>query len=432
MKKSKSKSSAESESKNIINIPFGKVVGPLEEAKKKANELWGVDIEEDGTPHPFREILSKWAEKNSIQYIMTEWRKQKEEDIIKEEEDKSGAPIRTSNSLLSNIGRTETALQTSLELFPDEDQTLLSQETTYTPSEISLIYSLLPKLSDSIEVIPSLKSYIQKLGGNIEERKYNNSAPLPGRVPIIYDITELARLRYGIPKGQKVDNIYKKRLLSTDNKGRRGGELFELSRITKTFTIKGNGKECVLRAPLITLGRDASVIDQNGIVKKRAVEVYFEDVFLYDILEKYVRLPRNYPTIRAQFSNDTEVFRTIEAYLLQWRGDRVKKYTSALRELLKRTKGENLSEEEIAAQEKELRTSLDIDLSEYRIASTLTSSTYYKDTKRKKYLNKTKLRKDIEKAAESLERMGLIKGWRTGKTSSGGTKYIFSYNEKWI
>lgn len=432
MKKSKRKSSAESESQNILNLPFGKVLGPLEEAKKKAKELYGVDIDEDGTPHPLKEILSKRTEKNSIQYIMTEWEKKKEEDIIKDEEEKSGAPIRTSNSLLSNIGRTETAIQLSLNLFPEEDPTLLTQETTYTPNETSLIYALLPKLSDSIESIPSLKSYTQKLGGNIEERKYNNSAPLPGRVPIIYDITELARLRYGIPKGQKVDNIYKKRLLSTDNKGRRGGELFELSRITKTFTIKGNGKEVVLRAPLINLGMDASVIDQNGIVKKRAIEVYFEDVFLFDILEKYALLPRNYPALRAQYSNDTEVFRTIEAYLLQWRGDRVKKYNTAREDLLKRTKKENLSEEEEAAQEKELRTFLDIDLSEIRISQTLTSSTYYKDTKRKKYLNKKKLRNDIEKAAESLKKIGLITGWRTGKTSSGGTKYIFSFNEKWL
>lgn len=344
-----------------------------------------------------------------------------------------GTPFRAANSLLSNMGRSETATQTALDLFPEEkDIILFAQETAYSPDEVSLIYSLLPNLSDSIENTPSLQEYIKKLGANLEERRYNGGKPLPNRVPLVYDITDLARLRYGVPKGKKVDNILKKRLLSYDKKtGKLVGELAEMSLRRKTFTIKGNGREMVLRAPLITIGKDASIIE-DGVVKKRAVEIYFEDVFLYDILEKYALLPRDYPALRAQYSENTEVFRIIEPHLLQWRGDRVKRYRDALEKLEKRKRKEDLSEEDYSSEEENLLSLLEIDLSEVSIVNSLSTSNYFKDTKNKKYLNRAKLRRDIQEAAEALRKIGLLSGWRTGKTSSGGEKYIFSYRVDFV
>lgn len=387
-------------------------------SEEKPNELEAEYLKDHPQPFKFSEVVEAWKKKNREKVV--------------EEEKKIGPPIRTSNSLLSNIGRSETILQPALDLFPEEEITLFTQETSYSPEEVSLIYALLPNLSDSIDNTPSLQEYIKKLGPNLEERESNGYKPLPNRVSVVYEITDLARLRYGIPKGKKVDNKQKKRLLSYDKMtGKRTGELAEMSLRSKTFTIKGNGRELALRAPLITIGKDVSLID-SGVVKKRAVEICFEDVFLYDILEKYALLPRNYPALRAQHSENTEVFRIIESHLLQWRGDRVKKYRDALEELQKRKKKESLSEEEYSSEEKKLLSRLEIELSEVSIVNSLSTSTYFKDTKKKKYLYRARLRKDIEKASEGLQKMGLLSRWRVGKTSSGGDKYIFTYSVDFV
>ena len=127
-----------------------------------------------------------------------------------------------------------------------------------------------------------------------------------------------------------------------------------------------------------------------------------------------------------------EVFRIIEPHLLQWRGYRVKKYRDALEALQKRKRKENLSEEEYSSEEENLLSLLEIELSEVSIVNSLATSNYFKDTKNKKYLNRARLRKDIEKASEALQKMGLLSGWRVGKTSSGGEKYIFTYSVDFV
>lgn len=372
--------------------------------------------------------------------VLEGW-KQEETDFSPKEIKKSTI-VHVPNNILSNIGRRKTTLDTSfngLRLFFDEEEEPLLfnetfiEETSYTPEQKNLIYALLPFLSDEIEKNPSIKEYIKKLNSDLIQRQYNGGAPLPGRVPIICKITDLARLRYGIPTG-KVDNSLKNRLYHYDEKTKEeSGELYKLSRLKKTFTIKGEGVEMVLRGPLIYIGPEASVryIDKNGnkIVKERAVQIIFEDIFLFELLDKYASVPREYFVLRPKCIPKTEVAGNIESYLLQWRGDRLKKYTSALDNLQKK-KGEGLNEEDVLKEEEKIKHKLDIDISEVSITESLSTSNYYKDTKRRKYLNIPKLRKDIENANNALIEMGLISGWKTGKTKKGGVKYIYTYKEK--
>lgn len=340
-----------------------------------------------------------------------------------------GYSYKTATSLIENvIAKKERDLFSEIERNGDLAVTSASKEYTdrkgkrvnLTPFQMKLVTAF-AQVVDTLLDQEENKKYINELPFKIEERETGNcgiTKKLPNSIRTVIDIQDLTKLMYSKKKvgGYQTDKVRE--------------EIKNLSEITQIYKFKdGRGGTLTIEAPLITLGKRIKYETKDGVVKINRLEVSFEDVFVYEINDKYSLSPITLLQLWNSTGVQTELF-TMLLFLLQSVRGHYSKHAedtiAAKRAELKKARKEAKEiEEELAKLKRERLT--------YK--ESITSLLERIDSKRYtkgKYLRFDNLNKDLKQASEALIRIGIVSDYYETTGASGEIICNFVINDKWL
>lgn len=348
-----------------------------------------------------------------------------------------GELTRIANSTLNLVNPKETARQLSLKFDEDSgiytlDNRPVNIELTY--DEIQLVYAFTLFLWDTVNNLENKEEIIRDINNNIRKSEYNRINTLITEV----NLGDLARNFYGIDEKKKVEFWQRRDLMKKINEFKNK----EILSYTQGDGVLNKTKDFII---LVKRDRERFKIDEEGneILDKngrpislgRILTIEFNDLLFYKLLQEYSEVPRNYPKLRAKYRKNNKVFPIIEGKLIKVIGVRISQLRDIptyRREYINRYEKENARKpntEEIERYTRNKREEI--------LTFSINYSTIYDDyildnsymDKGSKYKRKARLLKDIEDSSESFKAMGLITGYKVGKSSDGGIKYIFRLNE---
>ena len=341
-----------------------------------------------------------------------------------------GYSYKTSTSLIENvISKKERDLFSEVEKNGELAVTSASQEYTdrkgksvnLSPFQMKLVTAF-AQVVDTLLEEDGTKEYIKSLPIKIEDRETGadgKKKKLPNSIRAVIDIPELSRLMYSSDRigGKQTDKVRE--------------EIKKLSEISQVYKFKDDrGGTLTIEAPLITLGKRIKYETKNGVVKLNKVEVFFEDVFVYEINDKYSLSPITLLQLWNDTGVQTELFTMLLFLLQNVRGNFIthsKSIVAAKRkELLKDKREAQEIERELAALK---RSTLTYKESIISLLERIDSNKY-KD--KGKYLRFNVLTKDLKQATDALIKMGIISEYYESTGSSGDRVCNFVINEKWL
>ena len=245
-----------------------------------------------------------------------------------------------------------------------------------------------------------------------------------GLVSAEVDIAELARLLYSSSDigGKEIKTV--------------SAELFNLSHTMQLFRLRqGEGKkgEVVLLKSLIHI-RDAigRSIEDNVILHD--ARIIFEDLFVYQLKDKYSLAPITLLNLWNSTGNQTELFALLLFLLQGERGFRLKQasYTANMlrRDLKKSKTSKEEIDEQVASAKREALTYKETFAS---ICERLSGRpTYYQLRNGKSYLRHERVRKDLAEATADLLKVGIISDYYETFNTSREQVCNFVLNDKWL
>ena len=350
-----------------------------------------------------------------------------------EETTHTGYSYKTSTSLIENvIAKKELTLSLFSEMGIDGDIVITSQTDKYTdkkgkrvslsPFQMKLVTAF-AQVVDTLLGKDGVKDYIRELPIKIEdrttgERGHRGKAPHTS-VRCVIDIPELTKLLYSTNRigGKQTDKVRE--------------EIAALSELTHVYKFKDSrGGTLTVEAPLITLGKRIKYETKDGVVKLNKVEVSFDDVFVYEINDKYSLSPITLLQLWNDTGVQTELF-TMLLFLLQLvRGNHITHSKAIVAARRKELKKEKKEPKEMEAELAELkRNALTYKES---VASLLERIDTKKYKDKGKYLRWNVLIKDLKQATDALIKMGIITEYYETIGASGERVCNFVINDKWL
>lgn len=340
-----------------------------------------------------------------------------------------GYSYKTSASLIENvIAKKEHTLFSEIETEGEIAITSTSQEYTdgkgkrvnLSPFQMKLVTAF-AQVVDSILETGRVKDYVKQLPYKIEERgtgEDGRTKRLPESVRCVIDIPELTKLMYSSSRvgGKQTDKVR--------------NEIKALSQLTQVYKFKDDrGGTLTVEAPLITLGKRIKYKTKNGVEKLNKVEVFFEDVFVYEINDRYSLSPITLLQLWNSTGVQTELFTMLLFLLQSIRGNYVKHSQASVaakkKELLKEKKDKEEIKQELAALRKATLT--------YRESITsLLERIEGKRYRKGKYYNHTYIAQDLKQATEALIKIGIISEYYETLGSSGDKVCNFVINDRWL
>ena len=301
---------------------------------------------------------------------------------------------------------------------------------TLSPYQMKLITAFAQVL-DELTARPDIDKSIDFLTFEREEQRVEAGGAngLPrwresgrGRVSAFIDIPALARLIYSVDNaaGKHVEKVKE--------------EIIKLKRVKQQYRLKQGRKTVTVRVPLIHTGLEAEVEEGGRGTLENRVEIIFEDIFLYELKDKYSLAPVTLLRLWNETGEKSELFAVLLFLLQQERGLKVRQadiITSAARKDLK--KGGTAPEEadrQVALIRREALT--------YR--ETLASIcerlqgrlVYYQKRNGKVYIRKERVEKDLKKATAALIKMGIIAEYYETKNTRLEVVCNFVINDRWL
>lgn len=341
----------------------------------------------------------------------------------------NGYSYKTATSLIENvIAKKEQSLFSELETEGELAITSTSQEyvdrkgkrVSLSPIQMKLVTAF-AQIIDTILERDGVKEYVKQLPYRIEDRTKGDdgrTSKLPNSIRATIDIPELTKLMYSSNRvgGKQTDKVR--------------AEIKKLSELTQVFKFKDDrGGTLIIEAPLITLGKAIKYETKNGVTKLNRVELHFEDVFVYEINDRYSLNPITLLQLWNDTGVQTELFTMLLFLLQSVRGNYIshsEKIVAAKRkELKKEGKDKEETREELEALKKSTLT--------YKESITsLLERIECKRYKKGKYFNHTHIAKDLKQARDALIKMGIITEYYETLGSSGDKVCNFVINEKWL
>lgn len=349
---------------------------------------------------------------------------------VTEGEGHKGYSYKTSTSLIENvIAKKEHSLFSELETDGKLAITSSSQEyrdrkgkmVNLTPIQMKLVTAF-AQVVDTLLEKEGVKNYVKSLPSHIEDRQTGTDgrkAKLPNPIKAVIDIPELTKLMYSSSRigGKQTDKVRK--------------EIKKLSDLTQVFKFKDDrGGTLTIEAPLIQMGKSIKYETKNGVTKLNKVEIYFEDVFVYEINDRYSLSPITLLQLWNDTGVQTELFTMLLFLLQSVRGNYIKhskaRVAARKKELLKEKKDKEEIKEELAALRKYTLTYKE------SITSILErlGTDKYKD--KGKYIRLNVLTKDLKQATDALIKMGIISEYYESLGSSGDKVCNFVINDRWL
>ena len=325
---------------------------------------------------------------------------EKELSLFSEEE--AGGPVATTTASRSYVDRT-------------------GKNVNLTPIQLKLVTAF-AQVIDTIHEKEEIKEYIRQLPFRIEDRQRGEdgrSTRLPNSVRSVIDIPELTKRVYSSERigGKQTDKVR--------------DEIRKLSELTQVFKFKDErGGTLTIEAPLITLGKRVKYETKEGVVKLNKVEIYFEDVFVYDINSRYSLSPVTLLKLWNDTGVQTELFTMLLFLLQSVRGNFIAHANRIAadreKELRKAKKDKAEIEREVEALR---RSSLTYKESVTSILERL-GTDKYKD--KGKYLRLNVINRDLKQATDALKKMGIISDFYESSGSTGDRVCNFVINDKWL
>ena len=246
------------------------------------------------------------------------------------ESEHKGYSYKTATSLIENvIAKKERSLFSEMETDGQLAITSSSQEyvdrkgkrVNLTPVQMKLVTAF-AQVIDTLLERDGVKEYVKSLPSHIEDRqtgKDGRKAKLPNSVRAVIDIPELTRLMYSTSRigGKQTDKVRE--------------EIKKLSELTQVFSFKDErGGKLIIEAPLITLGKRVKYETKDGVVKLSKVEIVFEDVFVYEINDRYSLSPITLLQLWNETGVQTELFTMLLFLLQNVRGHKIKQAKAAV------------------------------------------------------------------------------------------------------
>lgn len=278
-----------------------------------------------------------------------------------------------------------------------------------SPFQLKLVLAL-TQVVDTLIDKPENIEYIKKLPADIQDKE----SGVRSQIKDIVDVIKLTKLLYSSDRvgGKQVDNVRK--------------EITKLSEIRHKYIYKtSNGNNITLEAPLIMIGKSITETDKNGIQKFNQVEMYFDDIFVYDITDKFCLVPIEIIKQLNRVKTKTDLFSMLFFILLQKRGIKIKEAANSRK----------YSKENKVSKEKENEAYREALIYKEGIPSILEridSDRYYQTKGGKTYLRKEVLKKDLARAVDALKEIGIITDYKETKGAEGSTMCNFFINEQWI
>lgn len=341
----------------------------------------------------------------------------------------TGFSYKTSNALIGNvIAKKETGLFS--QLVEDGETLAVTSSSTecvdkkgkrvnLTPFQLKLTTAL-AQIVDS--VVDDNSEYIKKLPNKIEDRESdgNSYKKLPNPVKCVIDIPQLTKAIYSKNRvgGKQTDKVKE--------------ELKKISELNQKYKFEDSrGGTLTIEAPLITLGKKVTYETKEGKVTFNKVEVTFEDVFVYEIKDRFSLSPITLLSLWNETGVNTELYTILLFLLISVRGRKVKDTSIAVNNERKELKKNKLDEATIQKKLQELkRAKLTYKESIPSIMERLSDRATYLD--KGTYLRKSKLRKDLDQAKNALLQVGIITEYYETTGATGDTICNFVINDKWL
>ena len=346
------------------------------------------------------------------------------------ESEHRGYSYKTATSLIENvIAKKEFSLFSEIETDGQLAVTSASQEyvdrrgkrVNLTPIQMKLVTAF-AQVIDTLLEKDGVKDYVKKLPSHIEDRqtgKDGRKAKLPNSIRAVIDIPELTKLMYSTSRigGKQADKVRE--------------EIKKLSELTQVFKFKDDrGGTLIIEAPLIQIGKAVRYETKNGVTKLNKVEIHFEDVFVYEINDRYSLSPITLLQLWNDTGVQTELFTMLLFLLQNVRGNHISHSKRIVadrrRELLKEKKDKEEIKGELEALRKDTLTYKE------SITSLLErlGTEKYKDKGR--YIRLNVVKKDLKQATDALIKMGIISEYYETLGSSGDKVCNFVINDRWL
>jgi len=346
------------------------------------------------------------------------------------ESEHRGYSYKTATSLIENvIAKKEFSLFSEIETDGQLAVTSASQEyvdrrgkrVNLTPIQMKLVTAF-AQVIDTLLEKDGVKDYVKKLPSHIEDRqtgKDGRKAKLPNSIRAVIDIPELTKLMYSTSRigGKQADKVRE--------------EIKKLSELTQVFKFKDDrGGTLIIEAPLIQIGKAVRYETKNGVTKLNKVEIHFEDVFVYEINDRYSLSPITLLQLWNDTGVQTELFTMLLFLLQSVRGNHISHSKRIVadrrRELLKEKKDKEEIKGELEALRKDTLTYKE------SITSLLErlGTEKYKDKGR--YIRLNVVKKDLKQATDALIKMGIISEYYETLGSSGNKVCNFVINDRWL
>lgn len=349
--------------------------------------------------------------------------------VAGEQEAHKGFQYKTSKALIENIIQ-----KPELNLFSQtEGIAPVKPEVAYvnskgkavnlTPFQMKLITAFAQIVDTQLDKA-EVKEYIENLTPDKMQRRIENDfRGLKGRVSCVVDIPQLTKLVYSKARigGKQTDKVRE--------------EITKLSQIRQEYRLHDHkGGTLILRTPLIHLGKELIYVDGDKVVRLNKAEIIFEDVFVYDITDKYTVAPISLLSLWNETGVNTELFAMLLFLLQEVRGNYIKHALAGADAKRKELNKQKLSREDLELEVAEYkRNGLTYKESFTSLCERLNKETYY-DTKKNgtRYLRYNKARKDLEQAQQALCQMGIISEYYETRAKDGDIMCNFVFNPDWI
>jgi len=342
-----------------------------------------------------------------------------------------GYSYKTATGLIENIIAKK---EKELSLFSDEEAggpvAVTSASRSYidragkrvnlTPVQMKLVTAF-AQVVDTILGEEKNKKYIEALPGEIDNSPRDKEGYIrrpQGSIGCPVDILKLAKLVYS------ADRIGGKQT------GKVKEEVKKLSEIRQEFVYRDESGKIFAkrRAALISIPDEIDLYHDGE--QKNIWYIRFEDVFVYDINSRYSLSPITLLQLWNATGVQTELFTMLLFLLQSVRGSFITHANNIVADREKELRKAKKDKEEI----KKVLAALKESSLTYRegVTSILErlDTNKYKD--KGKYINYTKLNKDLKQAADALLSMGIISKYYESTGSTGGRICNFVINDDWI
>lgn len=343
-----------------------------------------------------------------------------------------GYAFRAARGLLDNIiAKREISLFDELPTGGETSYTdMKGKPITLSPYQMKLVMAfaqVLDTLADRPDVDESIRFLTYEREKQRVEAGKGGKLPIwtkegKGRVSAFIDIPALARLIYSVNHagGKQVNKVR--------------DEIANLAQVRQQYRIKQGKKTLILGAPLIYVGKGLKVEEEGKGTLANRVEILFEDIFLYELKDKYSLAPRTIIDRWNETGENSELFAMLLFLLQQERGMKVRQAGRVEAAVRKDLKKEKKPFKEIERQAKAVRR----EALTYR--ETLPSicerlqgrKVYCQERNGKIYLRKERIMNDLKNATAALIKMGIISEYYETRNTSLELVCNFLINDKWL